>query len=245
MRILPGKYSVHSPFVFNLITKVIEERGAFYCFDDIERIRKRLLQDNRTITYPDPHKKGELKKATIARIVKKEAISPKKGALLFRLANYFKPRNILQVGSSLGLSTLYLSSYATGLNCISIEPLREWASISQWVYEEAARTAVDLHVGEPRELLPGCLQEIKTLDFVFFNNRDEQIDTLGLFSTCMPYANEHTLFVIDGINKNKRMRTVWNEIIRHPEVTVTIDLRTSGLVFLNKKLHKRNYKIYF
>jgi len=228
-----------------LITKVIEERGAFYRFNDIELIRKRLLQNNQTITYPNLHKKGKLKKATIAEIVRREAIQPKKGALLFRLTNYFKPRNILQVGSSMGLSTLYLSSYSTGLNCISIEPLRELASISQWVYQEAARTTVNLHIGDAREQLPGCLQKIKTLDFVFFNNQNEQIDTLWLFNACIPYSNEHTLFVIDGISKNKRMRMVWNEIIQHPEVTVTVDLYTLGLVFLNKKLHKRNYKSYF
>ena len=34
-------FGVHSPFVFNLITKVIEERCQYYSFHDIELIRDR------------------------------------------------------------------------------------------------------------------------------------------------------------------------------------------------------------
>lgn len=246
MRMLPGKYSVHSPFVFNLITKVIEERNPFYRFEEIELIRKRLLQDNRPVTRHDPRGKGKQTETTVSGIVRREAVTAKKGALLFRLANHFKPKTMLLAGSSTGLSTLYLTSYAAGLKCVSFEPLREFAAISQWVYGEAARTSIEQHTGEVNSgQLTECLNTMKTLDLVFFNSRDEQIDVLQLFNACLPYSTDHTLFIIDGINKTKRTRAVWNELTGRQEVTVSIDLRTSGLVFLNGKLHKRNYKIHF
>ena len=114
-------YGVHSPFVFNLITKVIEEHCSYYSFYDIELIRKQLLFRDNIITYPDRQQKGKLRRRTVGEIVKREAIKPKHGALLFRLANYFKSQNILQLGPSMGLSTLYLTSYAPGLRCIALE----------------------------------------------------------------------------------------------------------------------------
>jgi hypothetical protein len=80
---------------------------------------------------------------------------------------------------------------------------------------------------------------------VFFNSRDERIDVLWLFNACLTCSTDHTLFIIDGINENKRTRTIWNEITGRPEVSVSINLRTLGLVFLNRKLHKHNYKIHF
>ena len=36
-------FGVHSPFVFNLITKVIEERCQYYSFYDIELIRTDII----------------------------------------------------------------------------------------------------------------------------------------------------------------------------------------------------------
>lgn len=228
MRLLPGKYGVHSPFVFHLITRVIEERASYYRLEEIALLRKRLFQREMPIT----------------KKVRREAISLKKGALLFRLANFFKPQTILQVDSSFGLSTLYLSSYAPDLQCISIVPETE-AEVTRWVFQQGARTVIDLRTGSPKEHLSECLPPLKSLDFVFLNAYDKQNNTLDLFLSCMPYAGEQTLFVIDGIRNDKRMRETWQAIIAHPEVTVTLDLRSIGLVFLNKKLHKQNYKIYW
>ena len=124
-------YGVHSPFVFNLITKVIEEHCSYYSFYDIELIRKQLLFRDNIITYPDRQQKGKLRRRTVGEIVKREAIKPKHGALLFRLANYFKSQNILQLGPSMGVSTLYLTSYAPGLRCIALENIPEFASIAR------------------------------------------------------------------------------------------------------------------
>ena len=89
-------FGVHSPFVFNLITKVIEEKCSYYSFYDIELLRKQLLFREGEITYPDRQNKGKRKTRSISEIVKRESIRPKHGALLFRLTNYFKSKNILQ-----------------------------------------------------------------------------------------------------------------------------------------------------
>ena len=75
-------FGVHSPFVFNLITKVIEERCQYYSFYDIELIRKQLLFQDDEITYPDRQQKGKMRRRTIGRIVEREAIRPKHGAVL-------------------------------------------------------------------------------------------------------------------------------------------------------------------
>lgn len=228
MSLLPGKYRVHSPFVFHLITQVIEEHGTYYRLGEIERIRKRLQQSDRAT----------------ARLVGKEAISARKGALLFRLTNHFKPQTILQVGSSLGLSTLYLSSYAAGLACASIEP-QESAAIAQRVYREAARTPIDTYTGDIRRQLGDYLQNGKTVDFIFLNGRDDRVDIRKIFTACLPHTGDHTVLVIDGIRRNKTTRAAWQQIIAHPEVTVSLEQFTLGIVLFHKNLHKRNYKIYF
>ncbi|WP_455632434.1 O-methyltransferase [Parabacteroides sp.] len=221
-------FGVHSPFVFNLITKVIEEKCSYYSFYDIELLRKQLLQTR-----------------SIGEIVKREAIRPKHGALLFRLTNYFKSKNILQIGTTMGLSTLYLTSYATGLRCIALENVPEFAAIARQAFAKEGRNPVDLRIGNYKDLLPQALNDINSLDFVFFNTLYEQQNNLWLFNECMKYAHNDTVFVIEGIKASRKMRELWEEICACPEVTVTLDLYSLGIVLFNKKLHKRDYIVYF
>ena len=238
-------FGVHSPFVFNLITKVIEEKCSYYSFYDIELLRKQLLFREGEITYPDRQNKGKRKTRSIGEIVKRESIRPKHGALLFRLTNYFKSRNILQIGTTMGLSTLYLTSYATGLRCIALENVPEFATIARQAFAKEGRNPVDLRIGNYKDLLPQALNDINSLDFVFFNTLYEQHNNLWLFNECMKYAHNDTVFVFEGIKASRKMRELWEEICACPEVTVTLDLYSLGIVLFNKKLHKRDYIVYF
>lgn len=238
-------FGVHSPFVFNLITKVIEEKYPYYSFYDIELIRKELLFREEKITYSDRQNKGLRKNRAIAEIVKREGIKPKHGALLFRLTNYFKSKNILQIGTSMGLSTLYLTSYAKGLKCIALENVPEFATIAEKALSKGGRNPIDLRIGSYNELVPKAVKDFDRLDFVYFNTLHEQQNNLWLFKECMKQAHNDTVFVFEGINANQTMRDLWKEICACPEVTVSLDLYSLGIILFNKRLHKRDYIVYF
>lgn len=238
-------FGVHSPFVFNLITKVIEEKCPYYSFYDIELVRKQLLFREQYIPYPDRQRKGALRQRTLGEIVAREGIRPKHGALLFRLVNYFKSQSILQLGPAMGLSTLYLTSYAKGLKCIALENMPAHAAIARQTFEKAASNPIDLRVGSYMDLLPGALQDLGEPDFVFFNTLYEQQQKTALFETCLKHVHEDTVFVFEGIQSSPGMRAFWQEVCACPEVTVTLDLYWLGIVVFNKKLHKRDYIVYF
>lgn len=238
-------FGVHSPFVFNLITKVIEEKCPYYSFYDIELVRKQLLFREQRITYPDRQQKGVLKQRTLGEIVAREGIRPKHGALLFRLTNYFKAKSILQLGPVTGLSTLYLTSYAKGLRCIALENVPAFVPIARQTFEKAASNPIDLRVGGYMDLLPAALRDSGKLDFIYFNTLYEQQQNAALFELCLKYVHEDTVFVFEGIKSSRQMRAFWQEVCACPDVTVTIDLYSLGLAFFNKKLHKRDYIVYF
>jgi predicted O-methyltransferase YrrM len=219
-------HGIHSPFVYSLITKVIEERRRYYSLDDIELIGKQLLFREE-------------------RLVRREAFRPKLGALLFRLANYFHPQHIIQIGATTGLSTLYLTSYASGIHCISLENIPEYLPVSHWTYTKADKTFIDVREGDYKQTLPQALQDMEQPDMVFFNFRHEQTDGLGLFNECIEYVHDDTFFVFEGIKSDLQARDHWTRICDHPGVTVAIDLSSAGIVFFNKKFQKRTYLLYF
>jgi len=219
---------------------VIEEKASYYRYNDIERIRKQLRYKEKLFDIP-----VKTTNRTVEDILKQESILPKYGALLFRLTNYFRPQNILQVGPTIGLSTLYLTSYAPGLKCISLENIPAYTSISKWVYANYARTPIDLRTGNLKESLPTALHDLGNVDFVYFNTPNEQNTNIGLFNECIKFAHKGTVFVFQGIQANRYMRELWEMVCAHPEITVSIDLFSMGIALLNKKIHKRNYTVYF
>ena len=238
-------FGVHSPFVYNLITKVIEERCPYYCFDDIELVRKQLLFCNATLTLPERTRNRKVCRRTVGQVVAHEAIKPKHGALLFRLANYFKSKQILQLGCSVGIPTLYLTAYASEVHCIVLESVPELASVARMAFEKAACRSADLRVGAYGDLLPEALAEMPCPDLIYFDASIGWQEQADLFEACLQRAGDDTLFVFEGIRANRRMRAFWKAACQRAEVTISVDLYSMGLLFFNKKLHKRNYIVYF
>jgi len=230
-------HGVHSPYVFNLITKVIEERCFYYCLQDIELLRRKLHFEQTTTKA--------LPQLAINKIIDKDDIQPKKGALLFRLVNHFKAVHILQVGVKSGLSTLYLTSHRKDIQCIALEDTVQFGAIAKHVFEKGARNPIDLRIGEYKDLAQQAFADIPKVDFIFFNTFSKQYDNIWLFNESLSYVYDGTVFVFDEIKANRKMRDFWKEVCNHPDVTVTIDLFSLGIVFFNKKLHKRNYTVYF
>jgi predicted O-methyltransferase YrrM len=239
-------HGVHSPFVFNLITKVIEESLPFYRFNEIEMERRKLHDCLEKLSYTDKRGVKEKKHtATVSAIVGQEAIKQKQGMLLFRLANYFKYKKILQIGTGVGISTLYLTSYNSDIQCISLEAVPAFADIAKRFLDSEMQATVAIHVGEYQQLLPEALTALQQVDMVYFKSKREQAHTIALFEQVLPHIHSNTCIVFDGIKATQQMRQVWKTICNHPQVTVTVDLYSMGIVFFDPKLHKRNYINYF
>jgi len=238
-------HGVHSPFVYNLISKVINERGCFYCQDEIEHTRKKAFCLKQAVRLRRKKNPEKFRDVAIGEVIKKEAVTPRTGALLLRLTNYFKPETILQIGGAADMSALYLSSYSTDLKCVVVEKSPEMASVARLVLELHNHHAVDLRTGDYEEVLPSVLAELPQPDFVFLNLVKDTKENEYVFNQCLRRLHNEAVLVVSGIKASRYMRAFWRTVREREEVTVTIDLYSVGLVFFNKKLHKRNYIVSF
>ncbi|HXP50712.1 MAG TPA: SAM-dependent methyltransferase, partial [Bacteroidia bacterium] len=48
-----NEHSIHSPFVFKLYTEVIADRNKFYAFDELEKVRQQLLNNQQIVEVID------------------------------------------------------------------------------------------------------------------------------------------------------------------------------------------------
>ena len=228
-------YGVHSPFVFDLITNVIEDRCGYYSYHDIALIRKQLTQNNTFIHY-----KG--KRLKVKQAVRRYGISLKEGEFLFRLTNYFKPRTILAIGSSLGLTPLYLTRYDSTVQCMTLESEPDFAEIAAHLLSKETNPSLQIRTGAYHESVPDSIQQFPRIDCIFTDKNVGISDLDGFFNQCLPSIHDHTFYVLAGIRSSSERYHYWQQISQHPKVTVAIDLFQMGLLFFQPKLHKRVYR---
>lgn len=243
------KYGVHSPFVYELITKVLQDHSHYPEYKQAEEIRKQCLHNRRVIeisNYGAVKRKSsrgnELKKV---KTIAKSAISPRCGRLLFRLVKYFAPESIIEMGTSLGISTIYIASAAPKANFATIEGCSTTADLATENLGKTGLHNVNMTIGDFSVTLPRLLAVRKPLGFAFFDGNHTYKATLEYFNLCLEASNENSVFVFHDIHWSRGMEEAWNEICKHPRVAVSIDLFELGLVFFRKGLSKQNFVIRF
>ena len=228
-------YGVHSPFVFALIANVIEDKSAYYAYHDISLIRLQLTQNNKVIYY-----KG--KRLTVKKAVRKYGISKKEGEFLFRLANHYKPRTILSVGSSLGLTPLYLSRYNSAVQCITLECEQDFAEMATRLLSRETNPSLQIRTGTYKKSVSEAFTQLKRIDCIFIDKNVEISDLDAIFNQCLPFIHDKTFSVLAGIRLSSEKYHFWEHICQHPQVTVAVDLFQMGLLFFQPTLHRRVYK---
>jgi len=216
--------------MYNLITKVIEEKTPYYVFEDIENFRKELLSRENSI-----------------KILTAQETQPKNyGALLFRLVNFFKCYTVLQIGSSTGLMSLYLAlPLRSSCKCYALEERTGLLDTVRTFAENHSLKNLYLMEGVYMESINQLKPKIASFDFIFINAMGDSGKTQEAFRLIETFIYPNTVLVIDNIKRNKAMKILWQEIKNRPDVRLTIDLLSLGLVFFNPKLHHQHYKNYF
>ena len=241
-------YGIHSPFLYDLIRNVLYKEINYYALDDIAELRYELLDCNETINVKDFGVGSKVMKSNIRKvkdIAKHSAISEKYGEMLFRLIEKFKPKTILELGTSLGLGTLYLAKPNSKANIFTIEGCPETTRKATDNFKECKAENINQIAGNINDKLPEFLNEIDTLDFVCFDGNHQKEATLNYFNQCLLKTHNDTIFYFDDIHWSKGMEEAWEKIKSNKAVTLTVDLFFSGIVFFRKELSKQDFVIRF
>ncbi|WP_291720133.1 O-methyltransferase [Bernardetia sp.] len=247
-----NQHNVHSPFVYQLYTLIIQGSEEYYAFEELEKLRQELSSDRTKLEITDYGAGSKVKSKgknsrTVSEIAHRSAISKKKAELLFRLVEYFKPKAILELGTSLGLSTLFiaLASDNSTSQIITFEGCPQIAEKANENFEELEQDHIEIIVGNIDKTLPQTLSSLGVLDFVFLDANHRYQPTINYFHQILEKSHNETVIVLDDIHWSREMEQAWKEIIEHPKVTVSIDLFQLGLVFLRKEQAKQHFKLRF
>lgn len=236
-------HGVHSPFVFHFIQNILKNNHFFYAFENIESIRAKLLLSQIEIEVTDfgaGSKKNKKHKRKVSDIARYSAKQPKYGQLLFKMVNEYKCKNILELGTSLGISTMYMASVSSQNNLYTIEGCPNISRIAEINFSKMNLQNIRLLTGNFDDILPSVLKKNK-FDLIFIDGNHRSKFLLKYFDMCIPYLQENAIIIIDDINWSKDMNQAWKEIISKNEVILSIDLFEVGLCFTNKAFTKEHF----
>ncbi len=240
------RHAVHSPFVYDLIEAVLKPRTTLPECAPIEELRADLLRSDQTIRVNDlgagsrKLDKPVRKVADIARYSLKPA---KEAQMLFRLVRFLGANRVVELGTSLGLTTLYLAKAAEEGQVLTLEGCPQTHRIALHHFEQLRQRNITALLGSFARLLPEALRQAGDADLFFLDGHHAEEPTLAYFDLCVRHARDGAAFVVDDIHWSSGMERAWERIKAHPRVTVTIDHYTMGLVFLRPEQAKEHFRL--
>ncbi len=242
-----NQHGIHSPFVYNFVTKCLYKKIPHknIHIKVIEANRSSLLSNHNKINVTDfgaGSKVFQNEIRSISKITKNAGISGKRGKLLYTIVQFFNSEQVLEIGTSLGIATTYLSLANSKAKIKTLEGCKETAKIAQGQFEKLDLKNVEIIIGNFKETLSQTILNQK-FDLIYFDGNHQKDATINYFDQCLTTVHNETVFIFDDIHWSKPMEQAWNYIKNHPKVTVSIDTFQWGIVFFRKQQFKEHFTI--
>lgn len=241
------RYEIHSPYVSQLVEEVVEDNRTFYAFPIIDNLRQALKRNQQKIQVTDLGAGSKLNNKPIRRIgtiARNAAVSSREGERLFRLVHFCKPNTMLELGTSLGISTLYQAGAAMEAQFVTLEGCPQTAKVAQMNIRQMGMPNIRVEIGDFIEILPKVLPQLKKLDYFYLDGNHQEQPVLDYFEMALPYLHTKSVVVIADNHWSTGMNRAWQTLQKHPKVTMSIDLFDFGILFFdNAFLDKQHYSI--
>jgi predicted O-methyltransferase YrrM len=237
-------HGIHSPFVFDFVTGVLNDRRYFYAYEAIEKRRVELENDRRMIETVDYGKTPPLtRKVSVSDIARRALSTRKFGQLLFRLVDHYQPAHIIELGSSLGISGAYLASANPACSLTTLEGSPAIAAIAAETFRPLQLPSIRQIIGPFDEKLGEAIASGPPAGLVYIDGNHRKAPLLAYFRQFMHQRAPEAVFVLHDIHWSLDMEAAWTVIKDHPEVMLTIDLFSAGLVFFRDAFRVKQHFI--
>jgi predicted O-methyltransferase YrrM len=239
-------HGIHSPFVFDLVSRIFRNKIDHDIVCSIEKVRKSLISDRRSIYVRDLGSgKGSLKTSfrKVSDIAKYSPVPFKYGVLLSNMAAEFGRPFIVEFGTSFGISTMYMAASCTDATVFTMEGCPAISEIANQNFKTAGLNNIKLLTGAFDEILPEITNHGKKPGLIFIDGNHRREPVLSYFRKMAEISDSRTVIIIDDISFSKEMAEAWNEIKGFENVTLTVDIFRMGIVFFREGLNHKNYII--
>lgn len=243
-----NEHGVHSPFVFDLVTKCFYDNTKYPEYEVLKSYRKSILENKNTIEVTDFGAGSRVFKSNtreISKIAQTAGITSKNAELLFRIVHYFQPKSVLEIGTSLGLATSTLSLGNEKAKIITLEGCPNTQKQAQVQLQEQNSNFQNIKFvnTEFSSYFKNLHLSPITHHLIYFDGNHSKKATLDYFEALLPTISNDSVWIFDDIHWSADMEEAWEIIKNHPKVSVTIDTFQWGIVFFRAEQEKEHFII--
>jgi len=238
-----NQHGLHSPFVYNLVTKCFYDKSDHPGYELIKNYRNDLLGNKDIIEITDFGAGSRVFKSNLRpvfSIAKNAGITLHRAKLLLRLTNYLKINQAIELGTSLGIASSAIAANKR-TQLITIEGCPEIAKIANQQFQKYNLENIDFRRDQFENQLEQFVQTKQKFDLIYFDGNHQKKSTLDYFTKLLPTSHNDSVFIFDDIHWSREMEEAWNEIKAHPEVSVSIDTFHWGFIFFRKEQPKQDF----
>jgi predicted O-methyltransferase YrrM len=239
-------HGIHSPFIYDIVSRVFRNKTDEAVVSKIESIRKELFRDKRMILVNDLGAgsvtvRQKERSRRVSDIARHSPVPGRYGVFLSNLAREFGSSGIIELGTSLGISSMYMALSGTDGIVNTIEGCPETARIAEESFRKAGIRNIALHCGSFDDCLPAVLGSSSAPGMVFIDGNHRKEPVMKYFEMIAQKSSGNTVVVIDDIYHSPEMKDAWQSIKSHKKVSVTIDVFRMGIVFFREGINSNHF----
>lgn len=239
-------HGIHSPFVFDLVSNVFRNKIDPLIVLDIEKVRKKMLSERRIVEINDlgaGSVRNNSNYRKVSEIARNSAVPKKYGAILHNMALSFGAPYIVELGTSLGISTMYLASAGRNIPVYTVEGCKTISSLAAENFNESGFTNISLYNRSFEEFMPGLTSFSGSPGLVFIDGNHRKEPVLNYFSRFAEIAGEKTVVILDDIHSSEEMEEAWRIIKSDGRVRFSIDIFRMGMLFFRGGTNHCDYVV--
>ncbi|MCX6237045.1 MAG: hypothetical protein NTY07_05705 [Bacteroidia bacterium] len=229
-------HGIHSPFLFHLITAVIEDRHRLPEYKILKGLKNNvlnLLDDFRKPLLTEVYPQFKLSSSKSGKLYKKVELPIRYGKIVFRLIRYFKPSSIINYGPTFGVN-LALMAMANNDSIV-------YQLINNSACEVLCKELLKDSAFSNIQFLPeNSVPEVNP-EFIMINFSDNPDMSRSVVQKYLRLHGDDDVLIIRGIHESQEMETIWLEMIASESVRVSLDLFEIGIALFRKELQKENF----
>lgn len=238
-------HGIHSPFLYNFISG-LRNNPPPSVVKEIELVRREMLKTDESLTVTDLGSGSRKMRGSIRRISDIARISSVRrhyGRVLYSLAAMAGGRPVIELGTSIGIGTLYLAKAATSSTVYTMEGCEATAAVAERNFARSGCSNTRLLTGDITELLPSLLEQTGPPGVVFVDANHTGEALLQYFEVLISAVDEESVLVLDDIHLSRGMEKAWLKILGSDRITLSVDLLQMGILFFRSGVRRQDFVV--